>query len=169
MNVELSLAEKQFLNEVMEELKYYQVSSKITKEVKQQLLEHIQESREHGQDSITELGDSTTFIKDFLEMNGVDLHSEIKQIRKSKNKTGIILVIGFSTLIFTYLISQLVLSMFLTESFNPLNTNSSFHYNIFYRISDNSWWNSLLVITSGVFSLIVSVCVSYFLRKKISR
>jgi hypothetical protein len=166
MNVELSLAEKQFLKEVLEELKHYQVSPKMIKEVKQQLFEHIQESREHGQDSITELGDSTTLVKEFLEMNEVDLHSKIKQIKKTKKKTGTILIIGFTTLIVTYLISQLVLSMFLTESFNPLNTNHSFHYNIFYKISDNSWWNSLLVITSGVTSLTIALCVSYFLQKK---
>ncbi|MXQ54395.1 hypothetical protein [Shimazuella alba] len=169
MNVELSFAEKQFLNEVLEELKHYQISSKVTKEIKQQLLEHIQESREHGQDSLTELGDKTTFVKDFLEMNGVDLHSQIKQIRKSKKSTGILVVIGFTTLIITYLLSQLILSMFLTESFNPLHTNNSFQYNIFYRISDNSWWNSLLVITSIVTSLIVSVCVSCFVRNKTNR
>ncbi len=70
------MEEKQFLNEVLEELKQYQISSKNRKDIKQQLLEHIQESHEHGQDSINELGDTTTFVKDFLEINGIDLLSE---------------------------------------------------------------------------------------------
>ncbi len=86
MNMKLNMEEKQFLNEVLEELKQYKVSSKNRKIVKQQLLEHIQECREHGQNSINDLGDTTIFIKDFLEMNEIDLHSEIKQIRKSKKK-----------------------------------------------------------------------------------
>ncbi|GGB57363.1 hypothetical protein GCM10011409_38590 [Lentibacillus populi] len=55
--IKLTMEEKQFLNEVLEELKQYQISSKNRKDIKQQLLEHIQESHEHGQDSINELGD----------------------------------------------------------------------------------------------------------------
>ncbi|MDM5155333.1 hypothetical protein QUF88_16420 [Bacillus sp. DX1.1] len=165
MNIKLNMEEKQFLNEVLEELKQCQISSKDRKNIKQQLLEHIQESREHGQDSINELGDTTTFVKDFLEINGIDLHSEIKQIRKSKSRTGILFVIGFFTSIVTYLISQLLLSMFLTESFNPLNTNNSFDYNIFYQISDNLWWNSLLMIISISTSLLVSMLAVFYIRK----
>ncbi len=167
MNIKLSIAEEQFLNEVLKELKQYHISSKDRKNIKQQLLEHIQESREHGQDSINELGDTTTFVRDFLEINGVDLHSEIKQIRKSNNRAGALFVIGLFTLIVTYLISQLILSMFLTESFNPLNTNSLFNYNIFYQISDNSWWNSLLMIISVSISLLVSMLAMFYIRKKI--
>lgn len=148
MNIKLNMEEKNFLNEVTKELKQYQISAEERKNIKQQLLEHIQASREHGQDSISELGNTTTFIKDFLEINGIDLHSEIKQIRKSKSRTGILFVVGFFTLILTYLSSQLILSMFLTESFNPQNTIHSFDYNIFYRISDNLWWNFLLVTIS---------------------
>lgn len=169
MNIKLSIAEKQFLNEVLKELKQYQISSKDRRNIKQQLLEHIQESHEHGQDSINELGDTTTFVRDFLEINGVDLHSEIKQIRKSNSRTGTLFVIGFFTLIVTYPISQLILSMFLTESFNPLNTNSLFNYNIFYQISDNSWWNSLLMIISISISLLVSMLAMFYIRKKLNK
>jgi hypothetical protein len=166
MNIKLTLEEKQFLNEVLEELKQYQISSKNRKDIKQQLLEHIQESREHGQDSINDLGDTTTFVKNFLEINGIDLLSEIKQVRKSKSRTGILFGIGFFSLILTYLGSQLILSMFLTESFNPLNTSSSFDYNIFYQISDNLWWNSLLMIISIFTACLVSVLViKLFVRK----
>ncbi|HEK9099148.1 hypothetical protein KFD70_20320 [Bacillus pfraonensis] len=165
MNMKLNMEEEQFLNEVLEELKQYKVSSKNRKILKQQLLEHIQECREHGQNSINDLGDTTTFIKDFLEMNEIDLHSEIKQIQKSKNKIGILFVIGFVTSIVTYLTSQLLLSMFLTESFNPLHTNNSFNYNILYHIADNSWWNSLLMITSILISALISMLVVLYIRK----
>ncbi|MBJ8031545.1 hypothetical protein [Bacillus cereus group sp. N21] len=165
MKMKLSKEETQFLNEILEELKQYQISSKNRKIIKQQLLEHIQECREHGQDSLNDLGDTTTFIKDFLEMNEVDLHSEIKQIRNSKNRTGILFVIGLLTSIVTYLTSQLLLSMFLTESFNPLHTNNSFDYNILYQIADNSWWNSLLMITSVSISILISTLIVFYIRK----
>ena len=65
MSMELSLVEKQYLTEVLNELKQYRISSKERKNIKQQLLEHIQESRDNGIDSINDLGDTTTFIKDF--------------------------------------------------------------------------------------------------------
>lgn len=165
MNMKLSKEETQFLNEILEELKQYKISSKSRKIIKQQLLEHIQECREHGQESINDLGDTTTFIKDFLEMDEIDLHSEIKQIRKSQNRTGILFVIGFFTAIVTYLISQLLLSMFLAESFNPQRTNNSFDYNILYQIADNSWWNSLLMITSISISVLISMLVVFYIRK----
>ncbi|MDZ5609897.1 hypothetical protein U2I54_23285 [Bacillus pseudomycoides] len=165
MKMKLSKEETQFLNEILEELKQYKISSKNRKIIKQQLLEHIQECREHGQDSLNDLGDTTIFIKDFLEMNEIDLHSEIKQIRKSKNRIGILFVIGFLTSIVTYLTSQLILSMFLTESFNPLYTNNSFDYNILYQIADNSWWNSLLMITSISISVLISTLVVFYIRK----
>lgn len=165
MKMKLSKEETQFLNEILEELKQYQISSKNRKIIKQQLLEHIQECREHGQDSINDLGDTTTFIKDFLEMNEIDLHSEIKQIRKSKNRIGTLFVIGFLTSIGTYLTSQLLLSMFLTESFNPLHTNNSFDYNILYHIADDFWWNSLLMITSISISVLLSTLVVFYIRK----
>ncbi|PFA17738.1 MULTISPECIES: hypothetical protein [Bacillus cereus group] len=165
MNRNLTKEEKQFIREVLEELKQYQVSSRKRNIVKQQLLEHIQECRVHDQDSLKDLGDATTFVKDFLEMNDIDLHSEIRQIRKFKNRTGKLFVIGFFTSIVTYLASQLLLSMFLTETFNPLHSNHSFDYNILYQIADNSWWNFLLMITSISISVVISMLVVLYMRK----
>lgn len=165
MNSKLSSAETQFLNEVLKELKQYEISSKDRRNIKQQLLEHIQESREYGQDSMDELGDATTFVKDFLEVHGIDLHSKIKQMRTSKRRTGMLFVIGLFTSIVTYLMSQLILSMFLTKAFTPLNTSHSFDYHIFYRISDDLWWNSMLMVMSIATSLLVSMVVVFYIRK----
>ncbi|MGG3928374.1 hypothetical protein ABET51_20635 [Metabacillus fastidiosus] len=169
MNIKLNIEEKQFLNDVLKELKQYQISSKHRKNVEKQILEHIQESREHGEDSINELGDKTIFVKDFLEINGIDLYSKIKEEQKSKSKTGILFIVGVCTLIATYLCSQLILSMFLTESFNPLNNNEKFDYNILYQISDNSWWNTLLMSISIVTSIVISMLIVFFTRRSTLR
>lgn len=155
MSMELSLAEKQYLTEVLEELKQYRISSKERKNIKQQLLEHIQESRDNEIGSINDLGDTTTFIKDFLEIKGIDLHSEIKQMRKSR--PGISFVIGFCTFIIAYLACQLILSMFLTDSFNPQKTIPTFDYNIVYQISDVAWWNLFLILISISTSSLISI------------
>lgn len=165
MNMKLNKEEQQFLNEVLEELRQYQISTKARRNIKQQLLEHFQESRDHGGDSLDDLGNTQDFVKDFLEINGIDLHSEIKQARKSKSKTGILFVIGLFPLILTYLGSQLLLSMFLTESFNPQNPDSSFEYNIFYQISENLWWNFLLMMISISSACLVSLVINLFVRK----
>ncbi len=74
-------------------------------------------------------------------------------------------MIGLPTSIVTYLTSQLLLSMFLTESFNPLHTNHSFNYNILYHIADNSWWNALLMMTSISISALISMLVVFYIRK----
>ncbi|MEI5907929.1 hypothetical protein WAK64_12770 [Bacillus spongiae] len=164
MNNELNFVEKQFLNEVLEELKQYQISQKERRDIKQQIVEHIQESREHGDDSLSDLGDTSTFVKDYLEVNGLDLHSEIKQIRNSNRSRRVVVGSGVMAFVVTYLLSQLLLSMFLTESFNPLN-EPSFQYNLIYLIDDNLWWNSVLLMISLLAASVVSSIVVLFLRK----
>ena len=165
MNIHLTLAEKQFLHEVMTDLKQYQIHSKDRRNIRLQLLEHIQAAREHGQDSIQELGEPATFVKDFLELNGIDLHSKMKQIQKFKSRPGLLWVTGVCSFILAYLCSQLILSMFLTEAFNPQKTYNSFDYHIFYRISEHSWWNVLLMMISISASLLVSALVVFSMRK----
>ncbi|UNK18967.1 hypothetical protein MNQ98_02655 [Paenibacillus sp. N3/727] len=170
LNITLSLPEKRFLDEVLKELKQYQISSKDRKNIKEQLLEHIQESREHGEDSLYELGDSTTFVRDFLEVNKVDLHTEIKRIRTSGNLKGILLLTGSVTFAAAYLVLQLVFSMFLTESFNPERTSGNFDYHILYRISDLPWWNAMLIMISLSAALLISIMATLYMRKtKINR
>ncbi len=48
--------EKQFLTDVLKELKQYDISLEERENIKRQILEHIQECREHGEDSIDDLG-----------------------------------------------------------------------------------------------------------------
>lgn len=168
MHVKLTAAEKRFLNKVLTELTQYQISETDRRVVKQQLLEHIQESREYGQDSISQLGDPSEFVKDFLEIHEIDLHEEIKQIRKPTNQIKIVVATGFFTSIVTYIISQFLLSLFLTKSFNLLHTNQSFNYNIFYQISDNSWWNAMLMLISASISLLIALLVVLYMKKRTS-
>lgn len=60
MNVKLTVAEKRFLDEVFTELTQYQISATDRRGVKQH-----QESRESEQDSISQLGNPSVFVKDF--------------------------------------------------------------------------------------------------------
>jgi hypothetical protein len=157
--------EKQYVNEILDELKRYRVSSKNRKKVKQQMIEHIQESRVHGHDSLEELGDVDTFVKDYIEINEIDVHSQIKKIQTSKNESRWTIVIAFLTSMAAYLISQLIFSLFLTESFTPLKS-ASFEYNILYRISEHSWWNVLLVFMSMTISLFAGLLILFINKRK---
>jgi hypothetical protein len=151
--------EKQFVNEVLAELKQYGVRSKEREKVKLQIVEHIQESREHGNDGVEEFGDAETFVKDYLEINEIDVHSRIKKNFKSNKVMVRTIMPAIFGAIAIYLMSQLIFSLFLTEAFNPLRS-ADFKYNLLYRVSENTWWNSLLVLIS----LGLSVFAGFFIQ-----
>ena len=69
--------------------------------------------------------------------------------------------------VITYLISQTTFSIFLTESFNSINSKNTFNYNILYRISENQWWNSLLIMSSFTISVVVFISLVNYKKKAI--
>jgi hypothetical protein len=162
----MTIKEKNYINEVLDELKRYQISSNERKKVKQQLLEHIQVSREHGHDGIEELGDIETFVKDYMDINEIDLHSHIKNIQTSKIEPRRPIVIALLASMAAYLMLQLIFSLFLTESFNPLRS-SEFDYNILYRVTEHSWWNILLILISMTFSLFTGLLILFLHKRKL--
>ncbi|WP_242268329.1 hypothetical protein [Bacillus cereus group sp. BfR-BA-01408] len=158
--------EKQFLTDVLKELKQYHISLEERENIKRQILEHIQECREHGEDSIDDLGTPELFVQDFLEINEIDSQVKMKQLQNEKGKFNTFMLRGIFIAIITYLSSQIIFSIFLTESFNQNNSKSAFQYNLLYRISENQWWNALLIMTSLTLSVVVFISlVSYKKRK----
>nr|EEK67525.1 hypothetical protein bcere0006_23330 [Bacillus wiedmannii] len=158
--------EKQFLTDVLKELKQYDISLEERKNIKRQILEHIQECHEHGEDSIDDLGTPQLFVQDYLEINEIDLQVKMKQLKNEKGKLNTSILRGIFIAIITYLISQTIFSIFLTESFNPTISKNAFQYNLLYRISENQWWNALLILTSLTLSVVVYISlVSYKKRK----
>lgn len=88
----------------------------------------------------------------------------MKQLQTEKGKFNTFTLSGIFIAVITYLISQTIFSIFLTESFNPTNSKNAFQYNLLYRISENQWWNVLLIMTS--FTLSVAVFISLVSYKK---
>ena len=166
MRNELNDKEQQFLTGVLKDLKQYDISLEERENIKQQILEHIQECREHGEESINDLGTPQLFVQDFLEINEIDLRVKMKQLRNVNKKSSTLVIGGICISLITYLIPQTTLSIFLTESFSPNNSNNTFNYNILYRITENQWWNSLLIMISFTISVLVFISlVSYKKRK----
>lgn len=165
MNVQLTMEEQQFLQKVLMKLEELQVGSKERAIVKEQLLEHFQEAHEHGDDSMDGLGDPSTFVQDFLEINGISLQPNTK---KTTTKSVRLTVTGFLTFLATYFISQLCLSLFLTGSFSP-ERDPDFPYHIIYNISSNTWWNGLLVLISITISMCMTILAIYYTRRKLHR
>lgn len=143
----MTAEERQFVNEVLFALKEYGVRSKEREKVKFQIVEHIQESHEHGTDALEELGGAEAFVKDYVEINEIDVHASIKKNLNSNKVTARTIVPAIFGAITIYLLSQLIFSLFLTEAFNPLRS-ADFKYNLLYRISGDLWWNSLLIMIS---------------------
>ena len=55
----------------------------------------------------------------------------------------------------------------LTESFNSTNSKNTFNYNILYRISENQWWNVLLIMISFMLSVVVFISLVSYKKKAI--
>lgn len=89
--------EKQFLRDVLKELKQYDISLEERENIKRQILEHIQECHEHGEDSIDDLGTPQLFVKDFIEINEIDLQVKMKK----ENSTHLSYVAYSSQLLLT--------------------------------------------------------------------
>ncbi|HDR4559571.1 hypothetical protein COE58_11570 [Bacillus cereus] len=169
MRNRLICKEKQFLRDVLKELKQYDISLEERENIKRQILEHIQECREHGEDTIDDLGTPQLFVQDYLEINEIDLQVKMKQLKNEKGKLNTSILRGIFIAIITYLISQTTFSIFLTESFNSTNSKNTFNYNILYRISENQWWNVLLIMISFMLSIVVFLSIVSYKKRKLSK
>ncbi|WP_142293547.1 hypothetical protein [Bacillus sp. K2I17] len=161
--------EKQFLTDVLKELKQYDISLEEMENVKRQILEHIQECREHGEDSIDDLGTPQLFVQDYLEINEIDLQVKMKQLKNKKGKLNTSMLRDIFIAVITYLVSQTTLTIFLTGSFNPTKSKNTFQYNLLYRISENQWWNSLLIMISFMLSVAVFISLVSYKKRKLSK
>ncbi|MED0987376.1 hypothetical protein [Bacillus paramycoides] len=168
MRNEITAKEQQFLTEVLEELMRYDISLEERGNIKQQILEHIQECREHGEESIDDLGTPQLFVQDYFEINKIDLRVKMKQLQNVNKKSSTLILSGIFIAVITYLISQTTLSIFLTESFNTTHSEDSFNFNLLYRIAENQWWNSILIMISLSISLLISIILVVYKKRKLS-
>ncbi|MED0989468.1 hypothetical protein [Bacillus nitratireducens] len=169
MRYELNGKEKQFLTDVLKELEQYDISLEERENIKQQILEHIQECRENGEDSINDLGTPQLFVQDFLEINEIDLQAKMRQLQNEKGNLSTFILGGIFIAVITYLISQTTLSLFLTESFNGANSKNTFNYNLLYRIAENQWWNYILIMFSFTLSILVFISLVSYKKRKLSK
>ncbi|PFM61509.1 hypothetical protein COJ48_21320 [Bacillus cereus] len=168
MRNEITAKEQQFLTEVLEELKRYDISLEERKNIKQQILEHIQECREHGEESIDDLGTPQLFVQDYFEINKIDLRVKMEQLQNVNKKSITLILSGIFIAVITYFISQTTLSIFLTESFYTTHSENSFNFNLLYRIAENQWWNSILIMISLSLSLLISIILVVYKKRKLS-
>ncbi|MDM5189030.1 hypothetical protein QUF99_17400 [Bacillus sp. DX4.1] len=156
MENKLTKAEKNYIRVVVSELRRFDIDKHAVDEVKQQIIEHIQECHINNEDSLRELGSPKDFVANYVEVNEINPILQVKDKRK-KTFTSIISII-FSFLI-TFVMCQFLFSMFLTTS------SHSNDFNLLYHISDHVWWNSLLLCMSFSTSIIVTSLVYVIFRK----
>lgn len=162
MGVEFPRKEMEYIKKVNQEL----ISSKATQEqiytIEQQLREHMEESRLHGINPFDDLETPAEFVREYLE-----IHEVPHQRKNTLSKKHYLM--GFLYFAVTYLVSQLILTMFLTQTFSPSYENADFNYNILYSISDNLWWNTTLITISLLSALFITSLVGLFSYHKVKR
>lgn len=89
------------------------------------------------------------------------------QLQNEKGKFNTFMFRSIFIAVITYLISQTTFSIFLTESFNSTNSKNTFNYNILYRISENQWWNVLLIMISFTLSVVVFISLVSYKKESI--
>ncbi|MED1117095.1 hypothetical protein, partial [Bacillus paramycoides] len=122
----------------------------------------------HGEESIDDLGTPQLFVQDYFEINKIDLRVKMKQLQNVNKKSSTLILSGIFIAVITYLISQTTLSIFLTESFNTTHSEDSFNFNLLYRIAENQWWNSILIMISLSISLLISIILVVYKKRKLS-
>lgn len=90
-------------------------------------------------------------------------------MKNEKGKLNKSILRGIFIAVITYLISQTTFTIFLTRSFNPTNSKNTFQYSLLYRISENQWWNSLLIMISFMLSLVVFISLVSYKKRKLSK
>ena len=89
------------------------------------------------------------------------------QLQNEKGKFNTFMFHSIFIAVITYLISQTTFLIFLTESFNSTNSKNTFNYNILYRISENQWWNVLLIMLSFTLSVVVFISLVSYKKESI--
>ncbi|WP_044641189.1 DUF1129 family protein [Risungbinella massiliensis] len=163
MENNLTKVEKDYINKVVEELGKFNIDANSVKEVKEQILEHIQESREHGEESLAELGEPTTFVKEYLEVQGINPSPSTKGDRKKSRSA---LIGGLFVFAVTFVICQLLLMFFLTDLYVIDVEYIDNKYVYSHKTTDHPWWNAFLTFISFATALITSVCVAIFLQRR---
>lgn len=161
MKNELTSMEKDYIKRMISRLKRSGVNQEVVEEARQQVLEHIQECHSHGDDSLKALGDPVDFAKEYMDINNirpVDRHDY------GTKKTIISITVSFFMFVICYMLTQLFFTLFLTTTF--LEEDPSFDFNLIYRITEHRWWNALLIMISFSVSVISTLTVYGFTRKR---
>lgn len=67
----LSYEEEQFIVAVRRELKRYEMTSSQVEAVVEQIQEHLEASREHGENGLEDLGSPNMYVRDYAEVQGL--------------------------------------------------------------------------------------------------
>ncbi|PJN56601.1 hypothetical protein PAEVO_33250 [Paenibacillus sp. GM2FR] len=171
----LSYEEEQFIANVRRELKRYDITSSQMDEVEEQIQEHLEASREHGEYGLEDLGSPNMYVRDYAEVQGlvrVQDARDLESVPKEPGpRSGRLSVWGFLKypLVYTvvYIICQLLFSFSLTTAWVKGYEITSF--NLLYRISDQMWWNMMLIVFSLSISALVTILVYVFGKRKYRR
>ncbi|WP_339266853.1 hypothetical protein NYE54_24540 [Paenibacillus sp. FSL K6-1330] len=168
----LSYEEEQFIAAVRRELKRYEMTSSQVEAVVEQIQEHLEASREHGENGLEDLGSPNMYVRDYAEVQGLVRVQDARDLEsvpeEPEPRSGRLSVWGFMKypLVFAavYILCQLLFSFSLTTAWVKGFEITGF--NLLYRISDQMWWNMMLIVSSLSISVLVTILVYVFGKRK---
>ncbi|OIA99464.1 hypothetical protein AK95_20015 [Paenibacillus sp. LC231] len=169
----LSYEEEQFIADVRRELIRYEMTSNQVEAVVEQIREHLEASREHGEYGLEDLGSPDMYVRDYAEVQGLvrmqdamDLESVPEKPPGQRSwRLGVWGFLKYS-LVFAavYIICQLLFSFALTTAWVKGYEITGF--NLLYRISDQTWWNMMLIVFSLSISALVTILTHVFGKRR---
>ncbi|MDH6669920.1 hypothetical protein M2277_000564 [Paenibacillus sp. LBL] len=168
----LSYEEEQFITIVRQELKNYDITPHQMEEMVAQIQEHLEACREHGEMGLQDLDSPIIYVRDYAEVQGFSRVSDPSQStpapKDSGERTSTGRLWGFlkHPLIFAavYVICQLAFSFSLTTAWVNGYEITGFH--LLYRISDQTWWNMLLILFSLLISSVITLVAYVYDKRK---
>lgn len=120
----LSYEEEQFIAAVRCELKRYEMTSSQVEAVVEQIQEHLEASREHGENGLEDLGSPNMYVRDYAEVQGLVRVQDARDLEsvpeEPEPRSGRLSVWGFMKypLVFAavYILCQLLFSFSLTTA-----------------------------------------------------
>jgi hypothetical protein len=168
----LSYEEEQFIANVRRELKRYEMTPTQVEAVVEQIQEHLEASREHGEYGLEDMGSPNMYVRDYAEVQGLVRVQDTRDFESVPEepgpRSGRLGVWGFLKypLVFAvvYIICQLLFSFSLTTAWVKGYEITGF--NLLYRISDQMWWNMMLIVFSLSISALVTILVHVFGKRR---
>ncbi|WP_010268540.1 hypothetical protein [Paenibacillus senegalensis] len=165
--------EQSYYDRVMSLLNQYGASARLREQAGSQLLEHMEEAKINGESFQDALGTPEEFAFEYLEQDDrAGFHSSPYSSKGAGDLAApaapalinhaFILFLCAGLLFVYYTVLQAISAMYMTTSL--VIDNPEFTFNLWYRISDQPWFNLMLVGTNALIAAGLTAVTFWLIR-----